>query len=45
MKVAAFTGRASELSSATSEEKCTVGKDIVKTGKKTAHAVADAGGA
>jgi lambda repressor-like predicted transcriptional regulator len=31
MKVAAITGRASELSSATSEEECTVRKGFVKT--------------
>jgi hypothetical protein len=31
MKVAAFTGRAGELSSATSEEKCTVRKGFIKT--------------
>jgi hypothetical protein len=30
-KVAAFIGRASELSSATSEEECTVRKRFVKT--------------
>lgn len=36
MKVATFTGRASELSSATSKEKCTVRKGFVKTEKKTA---------